>query len=107
MRYICDSNLLRSTCIYGVFTLVNHAIPFLLIPLLTRYLSPTDYGYVSVFAIISNIAAPLIGINFAGAYIRAYFSGDRFISQVYAGTVVTVTLVVGVLSYVFLRYRKM
>ena len=51
-RTISKTDLLRSAGTYGIFSLINSAIPFFLLPVLTRYLSPEDYGYVSVFKIV-------------------------------------------------------
>ena len=47
--------------VYFFFTLLNRAIPFLLIPLLTRYIDPTGYGIISVLGVVTAIATPLIG----------------------------------------------
>lgn len=52
---------------------INAGVPFLLIPFLTRYLSPEDYGIVSMAAILINIVSPLIGVSAHGAVQRKYF----------------------------------
>ena len=38
--------LLRAGAIYGIANVVSAGVPFLLIPILTRALSPADYGLV-------------------------------------------------------------
>lgn len=43
--------------------MINAAIPFLLLPILTTYLTPADYGALSNFNALANIMIPLIGIN--------------------------------------------
>ena len=88
-------DLFRSAGTYGFFSLINNAIPFFLIPVLTRYLSPEEYGYVSVFGILLSLACAIGGCNFAGAYSRAYFAEDRFNAPIYFGTVVLGTLIIG------------
>lgn len=90
-------DLIRSAGTYGLFSLINNAIPFFLIPILTRYLSPEDYGYVSIFTIMLSLAIPVTGCNFAGAYSRAYFADDRFNASIYFGTVVLGTLIIGLI----------
>lgn len=90
-------DLIRSAGTYGFFSMINNAIPFFLLPVMTRYLSPEEYGYVSIFMILLTLAVPIVGINFSGAYSRAYFAKDRFESPVYFGTIVLATAVSGVL----------
>lgn len=41
--------LFKSTSIYTISKLINQAIPFLLLPILTNYLTPGDYGIISIF----------------------------------------------------------
>ena len=41
--------LLRQTQLYGVVNGLNAGIPLLLVPVLTRYLSPTDYALLLLF----------------------------------------------------------
>lgn len=52
----------RTSSIYLVFTLLNRAIPFLLIPLLTRYIEPRGYGIISLLGVVTTMAMPLIGL---------------------------------------------
>lgn len=97
-RTISKTDLLRSAGTYGIFSLINSAIPFFLLPVLTRYLSPEDYGYVSVFNIILSLVIAISGCNLAGAYSRAYFAEDRFQAPLYFGTVVIATVFIGTIS---------
>src|SRR6056297_1679512 len=63
----------------GVYTfsnLLNRAIPFLLLPVLTRFLSPKDFGMVAMFGVLVQILTPFIGINSHGAFTRKYYSND-------------------------------
>ena len=101
---ITQIDLLRSAGTYGFFSLINNAIPFFLIPVLTRYLSPEEYGYVSVFSILLSLACAIGGCNFAGAYSRAYFAEDRFNAPIYFGTVVIGTLIIGVIITVLVIF---
>ncbi|MCW1713948.1 MULTISPECIES: lipopolysaccharide biosynthesis protein [Synergistaceae] len=105
-RTISKTDLLRSAGTYGIFSLINSAIPFFLLPVLTRYLSPEDYGYVSVFNIMLSIAVALGGCNFAGAYSRAYFAEDRFQAPVYFGTVVMATMYIGAIFTLLVLVTK-
>jgi O-antigen/teichoic acid export membrane protein len=51
--------LLKHSSIYGIGTIVGQAVGFFLLPLYTRYLSPSDYGV----AILIEISISLVGIT--------------------------------------------
>jgi len=68
-----NSKLFKSTGIYTVSSVINAAIPFMLIPILTRELSTADYGVVSMAAILINIITPIIGMSAHGAVQRKFF----------------------------------
>lgn len=92
IQQIYQSSLLRAAGTYGFFSIINKSIPFFLLPILTRYLSPSDYGIVAVFNIMVTIAIPLIGVNAHGAFSRAFFAQDRFEASSYTGTIVIFVL---------------
>lgn len=59
--------------IYTVFTVINKAVPFFLLPILTYYLSPADIGYITNYQILYNLSIVLVGISIPGAIARYYF----------------------------------
>lgn len=89
---ILKSSLFRAAGTYGFFSLVNSAIPFFLLPVMTRYLTPDDYGIVAIFGVMVSLLLPFIGMNVHGAYSRAFFAPDRFDSTKYMGTVIIFSL---------------
>jgi len=64
-------------------------MPFFLLPVLTRYLSPDDYGIVAMFLLLAVLVEPLIGFSLPGAVGVRYFEPDSDISR-YLGTGVLV-----------------
>ncbi len=92
---ILKSNLFRSAGTYGFFSLLSVAIPFLLLPVMTRYLTPDDYGIVAIFGVMVTLATPFVGLSAHGAYGRAFFAPDRFDADVYMGTVVFFVIATG------------
>lgn len=71
-----DFPLIRFTGIYIIAGAISSAIPFFLLPILTRYLSPTEYGIVAMFQLMVSIFGIFIGINLHGAIGRQYFEKD-------------------------------
>lgn len=63
--------------IYLVATLINASIPFLLLPILTRYLTPGEYGVVAVFQVWCSLLAVICGLNTYGAATRKHYDYDE------------------------------
>ena len=96
-KMFLSSNLLRTSGTYGLFSLLNSALPFFLMPILTRFLSPSDYGYVSLFNILLSFFTAVVGCNIPGAYSRAYFASDRFEVNEYWITALKLIFTIGVI----------
>lgn len=71
-----QSSLFKASGVYGVTSILNSAIPFFLMPVLTRYLTPEDYGIVSVFTTLASILGVFIGLSIHGAINRVYFEKE-------------------------------
>jgi len=56
----------KESTVYFLGNLINAGVSFLVIPLLTRVLSPSDYGTVNLFIVYSNIASNIICL---GSYV--------------------------------------
>lgn len=65
--------VLKDSAIYMLGELLNRAIPFMLLPYLTRELGPAGYGSLSVYQSISLILVILIGMSLDGAVTRYYY----------------------------------
>ncbi|MFA6129456.1 MAG: oligosaccharide flippase family protein [Candidatus Omnitrophota bacterium] len=99
------SALIRNSSIYLGSNLINSVIPFLLLPVLTRYLSPSDYAIVAMFQILSSLLFPVISLSVQGAVTIKYFDKDRIILPRYIGNCLFIicfnTLIMGFLFYCF------
>jgi len=81
--------LLRQASVYAVSQVGARAIPFLLLPLVTRFLTPSDYGIVTMFALIGSVLDPLVGVNLSGALTVKFFDREIALPS-YVGTGLTV-----------------
>ncbi|NMH65598.1 lipopolysaccharide biosynthesis protein [Shewanella salipaludis] len=63
----------KNTSVYLISNILNAAAPFLLLPLLTRWLGPEGYGKVAMFQTLIAGMLALIGINTVGAASRKYY----------------------------------
>lgn len=66
--------LVGNAAIYLGANVLNAAIPFLLLPLLTRVLSPADYGTLAMFSIVLSVLGAFTGFSVHGAVGVRYFT---------------------------------
>ena len=65
--------LLRHSAIYGLGSIVARVLAVLLLPLYTRYLSPTDYGLIETLVALSAVLTALVAQAMKSAFFRFYF----------------------------------
>lgn len=58
---------------YGIGQILSRAIGFLLIPLYTNYLSPSEFGVLSLLIISASVALMLFSMGLTSALFRSYF----------------------------------
>jgi O-antigen/teichoic acid export membrane protein len=92
------SSLLKSASIYTISSIINASIPFILLPLLTNRLSPSDYGIVAMFQLLVSIVYPFVGINLEGAIARKYYDNLNTDFSKYVGS----CFVISIASFSFL-----
>ncbi len=69
------SRLLNHTVVYGLGGVLNRFISFLLLPVFTSYLTPTDYGIISILGLITFVAYPVFSLGLSQAMAPFYFDG--------------------------------
>lgn len=70
-------SFLKSFRIYTSANILERAIPFFLMPILTRLLSPFDYGMIATFNAVRTNMEPVISMATSGAVGRAYYDRDK------------------------------
>lgn len=91
-KMIKSNNLFRSVSIYTFGHIVNAMLPFLLMPVLTRYLSPEDYGITAMLGVLVGIYTPFIGLNLYGFISVSYFRNRYDFSLVISTTFLIVAI---------------
>jgi len=69
--------LLKSFSIYSITSVLTASIPFLILPVLTHYLSPYDYGQLSLFNTYVLILVPLISLGSNGLVGLEFFKNKK------------------------------
>jgi O-antigen/teichoic acid export membrane protein len=67
IKNIVKHDLFKSSLIYTICDATNKAVPFFILPILSHYLLPADYGVVANFGVFTGIVALLISVNIDGA----------------------------------------
>ncbi len=72
-----SGTLFQSVSVYLVTNVLRLGIPFLLLPLLTAYLTPAEYGVLALFQALVQFVLPLTPMNVDAAVSIAYFRCQR------------------------------
>ncbi len=66
-------DLIKHSAIYGLGQVLSRMASFLLLPIYTRYLTPTDYGIIAILDFTGTILAIVTGAGMAQAVTRYHF----------------------------------
>lgn len=91
-----NSGILKSMGIYTISNIINAAIPFLMLPVLTRHLPAADYGILSNFSAIAGLLIPLVGINLMTS-IQVQYLKDEVDNRDYLTSVFRFNIFLGIL----------
>ena len=95
--------LVGSAVIYVGAAVINAAIPFLLLPLIARWLGPSDFGVIGSFVAIVNVLILLVGLNAYGFVSVGYFrDGAHALSRLTGAAVAIVlgaSMVIGIAGW--------
>jgi len=101
------SYLIKALSIYSIGGIANKIIPFLLIPILTKYLNPTEYGIAVTFVAIVAVFTPIVGFNGNTTITRFYFDikekeFDSFITDI----IKIIGIMTIILTFIFLIFSR-
>lgn len=102
------SKLFKNSAIYIFGDVLNKSIPFFMLPVLTRYLSPSDYGLISIFAVLVSVMAVFTGLSVHGAVNVNFFRISKDKLSEYIGNVLFIlcitTMVILIFSIFFHKF---
>jgi len=90
-----SNKVLKNSLIYVAGDVINKAVPFLMLPILTKYLTPSDYGMIASFTSFVGFLTIFIGLSLHGAVNVAFFRLSREVLRVY---IVNTLLILGLTS---------
>lgn len=102
---IYKSSLFQSAGVYTFANIISTSIPFLLLPILTRYLTPVDYGMVAMLQVLVSLIRPFVGFSVNGAIAIKFFKKvdinfPKYVSSCFV-IVISATILMSVLLTIF------
>ena len=107
LSYIFNHKLFKNSFVYTSFNVIRSAIPLFLLPILTRYLTPTDYGIVATFQILVAFSVVFVGLNTHGAVSVSFFKMNGEELRVYIYNVVIIGLVSFIIIFLIVFLYRM
>ncbi|MBS1492660.1 MAG: oligosaccharide flippase family protein [Bacteroidetes bacterium] len=70
---LTNSKLAKDASVYTAFTVFDRAVPFLFLPIITRFLSPDEYGVYVTFQTLISFFIPFLSLGTDASIIISYF----------------------------------
>lgn len=74
------SKLVKDTSLYTLINILDKLVPFLIMPIMSRTLSPEEMGYYSLYQVTFNLLIPILTLSISSAVLLNYykFSKEQF-----------------------------
>ena len=72
-KKVLDHKVFQTFGIYTGSSILNKMLPFLLMPVMTKHLSPKEYGIVAIYQAIISFSLPFIGMNMQNNITRDFY----------------------------------
>ncbi|MEX2485552.1 MAG: oligosaccharide flippase family protein [Brumimicrobium sp.] len=80
---VLKKNLFQGFAVYLGTSVIKKAIPFFLLPILTRYLSTEEYGILAIYQVFISFGMPVVGMNMQTNITRNFFSKSKeFVARI-------------------------
>lgn len=101
-------SLAKNSIIYLISTICLKAVGFLLLPLYTHLVSPSEYGYVYVVSAFQTFMGLFLTLSMHGAINRFYFDckGIEEVKQMYSQQVIAITISASILTFFMLIMKE-
>lgn len=113
MKILRKTGFIGGAGVYFFSNIFNAIIPFILLPILTRYLTPAEYGEVAMFQTLLSALGAFVGVGFVGAAGRKYYDADlsknelaEFIGSCVQLVIASTVLVFSILFLLQVQFSK-
>ncbi|MBR1363431.1 oligosaccharide flippase family protein [Bradyrhizobium ottawaense] len=101
LSFLLKASLFRSSLIYLLATGLSAGAPLVLLPILTRALSPEEYGHIAMFSVAAQIFGITTGLSTHGAVGMKYFDRDAIDFPRFVGSCLIILLISTVVTLLF------
>ena len=98
LRKIADSKLFKQTFAYTIVNILDKAIPFLIIPILTRIISKEGIGYYTLYQTLFNILIPFLTLSIDSAILVNYYKHSKEAFAKYFSTGIYLSLAIYIIG---------
>ena len=102
---LCSNKFLKAFGLYTITKVLNSCIPFFLLPIMTLYLSPEDYGLISMVVVVASFVQPIVTLNMDSSIVRKYYDTNVDIPK-YIGSCIIYILISVVFCTLILHFTK-
>ncbi len=94
-------NFFKSLSIYTITSILNSSIPFLLLPILTSYLTPKEYGLLAIIQIFIIFTIPFISVNIQSTLQLEYHELNQKEFSLWVSSILTIPIVTTIIVSIF------
>ena len=105
-KYVKQGSLVKSFGIYTIARVLNSCIPFLLLPVMTAYLSPGDYGTISMITTMASFTMPFVTLRVEDAIVRRYYYNNENIAVYIGNCLFIVTAMMFFITLLFIAFAS-
>jgi O-antigen/teichoic acid export membrane protein len=95
-----NKKLLKNSIIFIIGDFINKAAPFLILPVLTRYLTQEDYGLITIFMVTISLFSVFVGVSAHGAINVNFFRMEKKELKVFIANVIVLLNITTALLFV-------
>lgn len=105
-RYVKQGTLVKSFGIYTIARVLNSCVPFFLLPVMTAYLTPGDYGTISMITTLAGFAMPFVTLRVEDAIVRRYYYKNENIAVYIGNCLFIVTTMMIIITILFILFSS-
>lgn len=78
IRRVCNNKTIRNGGLFSVYSFVQSGVSFILLIILAKFITPSEYGLMSLFNTATMFFSYFVGLNTAGYLSVSYFANKDF-----------------------------
>lgn len=99
--------VITNSAIYIGFDVLNKAIPFLLLPIMTKYLSPTEYGILAAYQALVAFFIIVISLDTHSGLGVNYYKLSQDELKKYISAIISISLISSILMFFIVIILKL